>query len=145
MASPTQRTLEYLRKQGWTPDVCERWLPAMATPAKGQQPALFRLVRRKDLWGFGDVIAIAPDEQPLIVQCTSGSNTAARVSKMLDDPDVSPRVELAMRSGIRVEVWGWRKIKLKPGGKAVRWAPKIQPLSLALFEHKRRAPEDRDP
>ena len=32
-----------------------------------------------------------------------------------------------------IEVWGWRKLKLKRGGKAMRWVPRIKEITLGDF------------
>ena len=127
--SPTQRTLQRLRKLGYEPDVCERWLPALVQPARGQVPALFRLVKRRDLFGFADVAAVKAGEPILLVQATTGSNTGARVAKILAEP----RARLCLTAGAQIEVWGWRKLKLRRGGKAIRWEPKIQAITLEDF------------
>jgi hypothetical protein len=87
--SPTARTLTYLRRLGFTADVCERWLP--------------RANIRKDLFGCIDILAIKPGEPVLGVQATSGNNISARLTKA--------RALLTLKtwlaSGCVFEVWGW--------------------------------------
>ena len=69
--SPTQRTLEHLRKEGWPlVQVVERW----------NQFAK----RRIDLFGFVDVVAFHPERGWLLVQATSGSNSCARIKKIVE-------------------------------------------------------------
>ncbi|CAN0586163.1 unnamed protein product, partial [Ectocarpus sp. 12 AP-2014] len=58
--SPTQRSKAALQKEGWTVEVVEKWNPHVR--------------QRKDLFGFADLLAIKPGEQPLLIQVTSGSN-----------------------------------------------------------------------
>jgi len=91
-ASPTQRTLAYLRKDGWLAQVTEKWIPG----------ANFR----KDLWGFVDVLAIKGTEI-LGVQSTSYANTSARVKKI----EESEHVDAVREAGIAIHVHGWRKVK----------------------------------
>jgi hypothetical protein len=87
--SPTQRSLEYLREQGYHCEIVEKWNP-------------WRRIRQ-DLWGWCDILAIRRDEV-LAVQVTS-SGVAARIKK-IQESDTVLRVREA---GIRVEVHGWTK------------------------------------
>jgi hypothetical protein len=97
-----------LRDEGWSAEVVEKWNPHVR--------------QRKDLFGFADVLAMKPDERPMLLQVTSGSNTAARIAKIKDEPLAA----IALQSGFQIAVHGWRKLKLKRGGKAMRWSPKIE-------------------
>lgn len=101
--TPTTRSNEYARKRGWTSAVVEKWNPHVKI--------------RQDLFGFGDILVIDDQQGSLIVQATSGSHVAARMTK-IEENDVA-RVWLAADN--RIEVWGWRKTKVKRGGKAMRW------------------------
>lgn len=100
--SPTQRTLKYLRDQGYLAVVTERWNP-------------FANVRN-DLFGIVDVLAVRRGET-LGVQCTSNPNVSARVTKIAEH-DSTPRLREA---GWRLEVHGWTKGK--------RGAPRIVDVS----------------
>ncbi len=93
--SPTQRSLAYLRAQGYTPWITEHW------------HAFAR--RRVDLYGFIDILAIRPGEV-LGVQTTSAANVSARVRK-IGDSEYAPKLREA---GIRLEVHGWAKGKPEP-------------------------------
>lgn len=88
--SPTQRSLEYLREQGYHPEVVERFNSFTK--------------QRKDLWTWCDILAIRKDEV-LAVQVTSSSHVAERIRK-IQDSDTIGKVRDA---GIRVVVHGWRK------------------------------------
>lgn len=88
--SPTQRSLEYLREQGYLPEVVERFNSFTK--------------QRKDLWTWCDILAIRKDEV-LAVQVTSTSNISARIKKIQESETVG-RVRDA---GIRIEVHGWGK------------------------------------
>lgn len=87
--SPTQRSLEYLREQGYHCEIVEKWNP-------------WRRIRQ-DLWGWCDILAIRRNEV-LAVQVTS-SGVAARIKKIQDSDTIAPVRE----AGIRVEVHGWTK------------------------------------
>ena len=88
--SPTERSLKYLRKQGYLAAVVERWIP--------------RANIRRDLFGLLDIIAIRESET-LGVQTTTGSNVADRVQKIAD----SDKVDMIRKAGWRIVVHGWRK------------------------------------
>ena len=36
--------------------------------------------------------------------------------------------------GTSLEIWGWRKVKLHRGGKALRWKPRIQKIKIDDLE-----------
>ena len=90
--TPTSRSLDELRKRGYTAEVVER-----NTRFKG-------IFRRHDLFGVGDILALGEDEI-LLVQATSGSNVSARVKKIAD----SEHIAAIRKAGMRLEVWGWAK------------------------------------
>jgi len=100
MASPTQRTLSRLRKDGWTCAVVEHWNPYAKV--------------RQDLFGFIDVLAIRPGET-LGVQSTTDAHIAERRKKA-----AKGLLPEWLAAGNRFEVWGWRKGKRGAG--AVRIA-----------------------
>jgi len=103
-ASPTQRTLQRLRADGWRAAVVERWNPHARV--------------RHDLFGVVDVLAIR-DGETLAVQATSASNIAARVRKITES-EALPDIRAA---GWRFEVWGWRK------GSNGRWVCRVVDVS----------------
>lgn len=91
-ASPTQRTLEYLRQQGCQlVAVTEKWNPHAKI--------------RQDLFGVIDVLAIDANNAVVAVQATSGDNVNARVTKLAD----SVALPILLKAGIKVFVFGWRK------------------------------------
>jgi hypothetical protein len=74
--SPTGRTLNHPRSLGFTVAVVEKWVP--------------RIERRRDLWGFGDVLAVHPrDGLFLIVEATSACNVAHRLDKAKHRPELA--------------------------------------------------------
>jgi hypothetical protein len=103
--SPTQRTLKKLRDDGWMAQVVERWNPHARI--------------RQDLFGVIDVLAIKGNET-LAIQATTGSATSNRLKKVVESDCAWRMIE----AGWRVEVWGWRKLKNRPGGKL--WFPDIR-------------------
>lgn len=103
-STPTARSLERLRAEGWTVGVVEQRIP--------------RTNITRDLFGFVDLVAVR-DGETLAVQVTSGSNVSARVRKIGEAEHVG-----AVRSaGWRIVVHGWRK------NAAGRWILRVVDLS----------------
>jgi len=95
MSSPTQRSLDYLRKQGYTCQVVERWNPYGRV--------------RVDLFGFIDIVGIKKGYTGVLgIQTTTRKNISARVLKIKREP-VSKVWLLASN---RIIVHGWEKNKL---------------------------------
>lgn len=92
--SPTQKSLAYLRHQGWRVAVTEHW-NAWAHV-------------RQDLFGFCDLLAVCPTEKPMMVQVTSASNVSARVTKIIGLPVCTDM----LRGGFTIVVHGWDKKNL---------------------------------
>jgi hypothetical protein len=91
--TPTQLSISKLRADGW---------PLVE---KVEQPYNHWSKVRKDLFGFGDILAIRGDEC-LIVQATSKSNAAARIKKILAEPNAAKFIESRHHW---IEVHGWFK------------------------------------
>lgn len=101
--SPTSRTLDYCRKQGWDAAVVERWNPHARV--------------RHDLFGVIDILAMdGLVRGVLAIQATTGSNLGARVEKVSEEP----RARLWLVVGGRLECWGWRKVGKR--GEQKKWA-----------------------
>ena len=90
--SPTQRSLKYLREQGYAVWIVEIWNPWAR--------------KRQDLFGCIDLLAIGHGHT-LAVQTTSRSNVSARVKKIEENEHYPEMV----RSGWKVQVQGWGKLK----------------------------------
>lgn len=120
--SPTQRTLRELRNQGRICGIVERF-NAYAGPHG----------LRQDLFGFIDIIAL--DTQRGIVAIQScGSAFSAHLKKITEERNDACFEWL--RCGGKVELWGWRKIKLSRGGKALRWTPRVKEITLEDLTQK---------
>lgn len=104
--TPTARTLQWLKARGYLAGVVERWNPHARI--------------RQDLFGCVDIVAVKGSFVSFW-QATSGGNVSSRVSKIRE----LPHAEQLFASGALVYVIGWRKRKIKRGGKAVRWEPRI--------------------
>lgn len=90
--SPTVRSLEKLRAEGYLCQIVERWNPYARI--------------RQDLFGIGDILAIREGET-LLVQTTSRGNVAARVTKIQE----SEHLDKILAAGWKITVHGWGKLK----------------------------------
>lgn len=102
MASKTtQRSLAWLRQNGYLPTVVEHYNP---------------YARRKfDLYGFADIVALKEGLTGLLaVQTTTGAHLQERVRKA----EALSSYKLWLACGNRVQFHGWRKL-------AGRWQPMI--------------------
>jgi len=87
--SPTQRSLAYLREEGYLVAIVEHWNP-------------FARIRQ-DLWGWCDLLAIKENEV-LAVQVTA-SAVSTRIKKIQESETVS----WVRKANIKIHVHGWRK------------------------------------
>ena len=117
--SNTSRTLRYIREQGWESDKVEQWIKNPKHPAGGF---------RKDLFGIIDIIALTAKGIMGIQSC--GQSFAEHNRKILAAPMALKWLE---KGGLLMLI-GWRKLKLKRGGKAMRWSPRIQLYDIRDFK-----------
>lgn len=97
--TPTQRSLEKLRSDGYSVAVVERWSPATAAGFKG--PLI-----RKDVWNFADLLAVKVGIiGATLVQVTTGDNHSARLEKIRQSPEAA----IWMAAGNRVLLQSWSK------------------------------------
>jgi hypothetical protein len=90
--SPLQRSLKKLRSEGWLVCNVEKWIA--------------QIKQRKDAFGFGDLLAVKVGVPgALLVQTTSGSNSASREAKVR----ASAEAGIWLAAGNRIEVHGWSK------------------------------------
>jgi hypothetical protein len=103
--SPTARTLNLLRAETFKVAVVERRLPHCHITV--------------DAFGLFDLIAVRADLPGVLgVQCTSGSNHAARVRKLL----ANAVLPVWFAAGNGVQVISWLKVKGK-------WLPRREVLT----------------
>lgn len=115
--SPTQRTLRQLREEGYICGIVERFNPYAGEHGK-----------RQDLFGFIDIIAIKHDAICGIQSC--GSDFPKHNKRILEN-------EFALKwlkAKGHIELWGWRKVKHKRGGKLMVWRPRVKVYSLKDFD-----------
>jgi hypothetical protein len=113
MSSPTQRTLELFRKNGWTVAIVERWNPHARV--------------RQDLFGFIDLVVL--DATSIVgVQATSGTNHVARRKKILAEP----RAKLWLQHGGLIWIVSWAKKGKR--GKRKTWQYRMESIKLENFD-----------
>lgn len=105
-ASPTSLTLKECRKREWRAAVVERRMPHSYVT--------------KDLFGFGDILALDTEWGTLMIQTTTTEHAPNRVQKILGECREAATDWLA--HGNRIQVWGWAK--RGPAGKRKLWTLK---------------------
>ena len=113
--SPTQRTLKAMREQGRLCGIVERF---------NQYAGPHGI--RQDLFGFIDILCLDPADGIIGVQ-SCGQDYAGHVRKLTEERN---EAVFEWLKHARAELWGWRKIKLRRGGKAMRWRPRIGDIVL---------------
>jgi hypothetical protein len=109
-ASPTERTMSWLRGQGYIVDKVEQ------RPAFGSGR---RSTTTRDFCGFGDLIAFRPEERgALAVQATTHDHVPERVAKI----QAELRAAIWLQAGNRIQVVGWRK---RPHGRRTLFVPTV--------------------
>ena len=114
--SNMSRTLRYIREQGWMADIVERFNPYAG-----------KFGQRKDLFSIFDIIALG--DKGIIGIQSCGQNFAEHNRKMLEN-EVAPEW---LKAGGSIMLICWRKLKLKRGGKAMRWMPRIKEYAIDDF------------
>jgi len=115
--TPTQRTMRELRNQGRVCAIVEKWNQFVGPHGI-----------RQDLFGIIDILALDPERGVVGIQAC-GSDFAAHMRKITDERHQETHDWLST-PGTSLELWGWRKVKLKRGGKAMRWKPRVREITL---------------
>jgi hypothetical protein len=93
MRSPTQRTLNFLREQGATVKVVEKYI---------KFPNMVHGVRQ-DLWG-ADILAVQ-GMKLIAIQTCAGASHSNRVQKSLANDEV----QNWLATGVLFEIWSWSR------------------------------------
>jgi len=108
----TERTLKYLRDEGWEVGMVERWIKNPKHPAGGF---------RQDLFGFADILAFKPGFHNVMLVQSCGEDFLAHKRKVL-----AADLSFEWTRCHRIMLIGWRKVKKKRGGKQMVWRPRIE-------------------
>jgi len=114
---PTQRTIRELKNNGRVCAIVEKWNPHVGPHGI-----------RQDLFGIIDVLALDPERGVVGVQCCGG-DFASHYRKMTEER-AQEVMDWLQTPGTVLEIWSWRKVKLKRKGKAMVWRPKIREITL---------------
>lgn len=114
--TPTQRTLRALRARGLVCAIVEKW---------NQYAGPHGI--RQDLFGIIDVLALGPEG---VIGVQSCGNAFSDHWKKLTVERAEETSAWLSTPSCTLELWAWRKVKLKRGGLAVRWEPRVQVITL---------------
>ncbi len=131
--SPTSRTLAALRNLGLHPWMVERWIPGARI--------------REDLFNIIDIIALdhggpakITDEAGRTIKGrfkggvigvqSCGQSFSAHWRKLTIEKAEMSRLWLET-NGCSLQLWGWRRLKVKRGGKAMKWTPRVKEITLS--------------
>ena len=109
----TMLTLHKLRDEGCVVDKVEKF-NSFAGP----------FGRREDAFGFIDIIALRPGVGIVAIQSTGPSGHSEHRRKIV----TSECAVAWLACGGLIELWSWRKLLVKRGGKARCWQPRIEHL-----------------
>lgn len=114
----TQRTLAEIKKLGYEVGIVERFIAQAG-----------RFGKKIDLFGFGDLIYLdTKAKQIVIVQSTGQHGHAAHRHTILHKCRRAAKRWLKCQG--RIELWSWRLLLVKRGGKLRRWTPRIEEITL---------------
>lgn len=77
--------------------------------------------RRIDLFGVIDVVSLGAGLGCVGIQCCTMSGRSEHLKKIKESAGAAAWLE----AGCFLELWAWRKILNKRGGKAFKWTPHI--------------------
>jgi len=109
--SPTQRTLKALRNRGLKCAIVEKFNHYAG-----------RFGRREDLFGIIDIIALGTEGVIGVQSC--GASFSQHYKKMTEE-HAQDTIDWLETPGTSLELWAWRRVKLRRGSKAVRWRPRV--------------------
>lgn len=130
MATPSERTVQLLRKLGWIVARVER---DMARPAPDPlHPGKVKMMYWKaDLFGLADYIAFGHN-RVLLIQCTNAGNHANHVTKISENPITKQWAA----NGQETVLFGWKpEAKTQPRvtiWRGTQWAEEVPALTCLI-------------
>ena len=118
--SPTQRTIRALRDMGRKCAIVEKFNPYVGSHGI-----------RQDLFSIIDILCLDPERGVVGIQ-SCGSAFSEHYRKMTIE-HAQETIDWLTTPGTCLELWGWRKLKLKRGGKAMVWRPKVKEITMEDF------------
>lgn len=126
--TPLQRTMGALRTLGVKCGKVEVFNPYAGL----RRPDGSTTGQRQDLFGIVDIICLDPARGFVGVQCC-GADFAGHYRKMTTEK-AQDCIDWLQTPGGKLEIWSWRKLKLKKGGLAMRWTPRVVELTMDDFK-----------
>jgi hypothetical protein len=83
---------------------------------------------RQDMFGIIDVLALDPERGVLGIQCCAGSGFNAHLKKITVE-HYQETLDWLSTPGTSLFIWAWRKVKVKRGGKAMTWQPRVKEIT----------------
>lgn len=109
----SQRSFDWMKRHGY-PLVgkVERWVPNPMYPGGGI---------RMDLFGWADILALAPDGRWVMIQSCGATGRMDHIRK-LSDPRLTERIGMWLNSPAHAaELWTWRKLRMKGTKAREKW------------------------
>jgi len=122
MTSPVQEMTKVLRKNNIQYDFTERHFPRSKKYPFGHSQDLFNII---------DIIAL--DDGILGIQVCGGEGDYMKHVRKIIEEYKSNTINWIVNGG-RLELWAWRRVKVKRGGKRMVWRPRIADILLAGSE-----------
>ena len=123
--SHVERTMKELKKQGFLRTaIVEKYNVHAFRPNGGRGV-------RQDLFGIVDILSLQPGRGFVGIQ-VCGADFSEHVKKLTVEK--SPEcLSWLLTPGGFLELWGWRKLLVKRGGKAKKWTPRVHIFGLDDF------------
>jgi hypothetical protein len=83
---------------------------------------------RQDLFGILDVLVLDPSGV-IGIQCCAGSAFKKHWEKLTVER-AQDSIDWLSTPGTKLQIWGWRKVKLARGGKAMRWSARVEEVTM---------------
>jgi len=116
MTTPMQRTRAELKKHGIVNGIVERYFPKSKKYPFGH---------KEDFLNIIDIIGL---DHGVVGYQICGTDYQPHIRKITEEKKENTIAWLM--AGARLELWGWRQLKRKRGGKALYWSPRIADILL---------------
>ena len=118
--TPTRRTLAVLKDRGLSVAIVEKFNAFVGPHGI-----------RQDMFGIIDIIAL--DHTSGVIGVQSCGNDFSGHYKKLTQEKAAECIDWLLTPGTSLELWAWRKVKIKRGGKAWRYEPRVKVFTLEDF------------
>ncbi len=116
--SPVQRTIRALKEQGREAWIVEKWNAYAGEHGK-----------RVDMFNIIDIVALDPQRGVIGIQSCAGSGFSEHYRKLTEEK-AQESINWLSTPGTKLEIWAWRKVKLKRNGKAMRWSARVEEVTI---------------